>query len=96
MSDLLSLSAVEARTALDAGDVSAPELTEAYIGAIEETGALNNYVAVTADKAMDMANASQVRIRAGEAGFVPPASDFHESAIPRSEEASDAVDTEYV
>ena len=70
MSDLLSLSAVEARTALDAGDVSAPELTEAYIGAIEETGALNNYVAVTADKAMDMANASQVRISAGEAGLI--------------------------
>ena len=70
MADLLSLSAVEARAALDAGDVSAPELTEAYLGAIEDTGALNNYVAVTADKAMEMAQASQARISAGEAGLI--------------------------
>ena len=70
MTDLLSLSAVEARAALDAGDVSAPELTGAYLAAIEETGALNNYVAVTADKAMEMAEASQARIKAGEAGLI--------------------------
>ena len=70
MADLLSLSAVEARAALDAGDVSAPELTGAYLAAIEETGALNNYVAVTADKAMEMAEASQVRIKADEAGLI--------------------------
>ena len=70
MADLLSLSAVEARVALDAGDVSAPELTGAYLAAIEETGALNNYVAVTADKAMEMAEASQVRIKADEAGLI--------------------------
>ena len=55
MADVLSLNAVEARAALDAGDVSAPELTGAYLAAIEETGALNNYVAVTAAKAMEMA-----------------------------------------
>ena len=70
MSDLLSLSAVEARAALDAGDVSAPELTGAYLAAIEETGGLNNYVAVTADKAIEMAEASQARIGAGEAGLI--------------------------
>ena len=70
MADLLSLSAVEARAALDAGEVSAPELTSAYLAAIEETGALNNYVAVTADKAMEMAEASQVRIKADEAGLI--------------------------
>ena len=70
MADLLSLSAVEARAALDAGEVSAPELTGAYLAAIEETGALNNYVAVTADKAMKMAEASQARIKAGEAGLI--------------------------
>ena len=70
MADLLSLSAVEARAALDAGEVSAPELTGAYLAAIEETGALNNYVAVTADKAMEMAEASQARIKAGEAGLI--------------------------
>ena len=70
MADLLSLRAVEARAALDAGEVSAPELTGAYLAAIEETGALNNYVAVTADKAMEMAEASQARIKAGEAGLI--------------------------
>ena len=70
MADLLSLSAVEARAALDAGDVSAPELTGAYLAAIEETGALNNFVAVTADRAMEMAEASQARIKAGEAGLI--------------------------
>jgi len=70
MADLLSLSAVKARAALDAGEVSAPELTGAYLAAIEETGALNNYVAVTADKAMEMAEASQARIKAGEAGLI--------------------------
>ena len=70
MADLLSLSAVEARAALDAGEVSAPELTGAYLAAIEETGALNIYVAVTADKAMEMAEASQARIKAGEAGLI--------------------------
>ena len=70
MADLLSLSAVEARAALDAGDVSAPQLTGAYLAAIEETGALNNYVAVTAEKALAMAEASQVRIKAGEAGLI--------------------------
>ena len=70
MADLLSLSAVEARAALAAGEVSAPELTGAYLAAIEETGALNNYVAVTADKAMEMAEASQVRIKADEAGLI--------------------------
>ena len=70
MADLLSLSAVEARAALDAGEVSAPELTGAYLAAIEETDALNNYVAVTADKAIEMAEASQARIKASEAGLI--------------------------
>ena len=42
MSDLLSLSAVAARAALDAGEISAPELTSAYLAAIEETASLNN------------------------------------------------------
>ena len=50
MSDLLSLSAVAARAALDSGEISAPELTTAYLEAIETTSSLNNYVAVTADQ----------------------------------------------
>ena len=70
MSDLLSLSAVEARAALDKGETSAVELADAYLGAIEETSALNNYVAVTADKAREMAAASDAKIKAGEAGLL--------------------------
>ena len=70
MSDLLSLSAVEARAALDKGETSAVELADAYLGAIEETSGLNNYVAVTADKAREMAAASDAKIKAGEAGLL--------------------------
>ena len=70
MSDLLSLSAVAARAALDAGEISAPELTSAYLAAVEETAQLNNYVAVTAERALDMAAASQTRIKSGEAGLI--------------------------
>ena len=70
MSDLLSLSAVEARIALDKGETSAVELADAYLGAIEETSALNNYVAVTADKAREMAAVSDARIKAGDAGLL--------------------------
>ena len=42
MTDLLDLSAVEARAALDAKTISATELTTAYIDAAEQTAALNN------------------------------------------------------
>jgi len=70
MSDLLSLSAVAARAALESGEISAPELTTAYLGAVEETAPLNNYVAVTADRALEMAAASQARIKSGEAGLI--------------------------
>ena len=52
------------RAALDKGETSAVELADAYLGAIEET-ALNNYVAVTADKAREMAAASDAKIKAG-------------------------------
>ena len=55
MSDLLDLSAVEARAALDAKSISATELTSAYIDAAEQTAALNNYVLLTPEHALDMA-----------------------------------------
>ena len=70
MSDYLSLTATEARAALDAKEISSVELTNAYLGAIEETEGLNNYVAVTADIALDMAAAADKRIATGEAGLV--------------------------
>ncbi len=70
MSDLLSLSAVEARVALDKKDISAVELTTAYLAAADETAALNNYVACTADQALAMAAESDKRIADGKAGLL--------------------------
>ena len=68
MQDLLALSAVEARAALDAKDISSVELTSAYIQAAEDTAGLNNYVLLTADKALDMASDADKRIAAGQGG----------------------------
>ncbi len=70
MSDLLSLSAVEARAALDNKDISAVELTTAYLAAADETASLNNYVARTADQALTMAAESDKRIADGTAGLL--------------------------
>ena len=69
MTDLTRLSLAEARKGLRDKRFSAPELTEAYIGAIEAANAaLNAYVATTPDMARDMAKASQARLDAGEGG----------------------------
>ena len=70
MSDLLSLSAVEARAALDKKDVSAVELTTAYLAAADETAALNNYVARTDEQALAMAAESDKRIAQGTSGLL--------------------------
>ena len=70
MQDLLALSAVEARAALDAKDVSSVELTSAYIQAAEDTAALNNYVLLAADKALDMASDADKRIADGESSVL--------------------------
>ena len=68
MSDLLQLSAVDARAALDAKEITATELTQSYLDAAVQTEALNNYVQLTHDKALEMAAASDARLRAGTAG----------------------------
>ena len=70
MSDLLGLNAVAAREALDKKAISAVELTTAYLGAAEATAGLNNYVALTADHALEMAAESDKRIAAGAAGLL--------------------------
>jgi len=70
MQDLLALSAVEARAALDAKDISSVELTSAYIQAAEDTAALNTYVLLAADKALDMASDADKRIADGESGVL--------------------------
>ncbi|MBB3935360.1 Asp-tRNA(Asn)/Glu-tRNA(Gln) amidotransferase subunit GatA [Aureimonas phyllosphaerae] len=69
MTDLTELTIAEARDALKAKTFRASELTDAYLGAIEAAnGALNAYVAVTADKAREMAAASDARLAQGEGG----------------------------
>ncbi|MBB3998735.1 Asp-tRNA(Asn)/Glu-tRNA(Gln) amidotransferase subunit GatA [Aureimonas pseudogalii] len=69
MTDLTALTIAEARDALKARTFSAGELTGAYLSAIEgANGALNAYVATTADKARAMAAASDERLTRGEAG----------------------------
>jgi aspartyl-tRNA(Asn)/glutamyl-tRNA(Gln) amidotransferase subunit A len=69
MSDLTSLTLTDAVAALKARRVSSEELTTAFLGAIETANpALNAYVEVTADKALEMARASDARLAHGEGG----------------------------
>lgn len=71
MSELTSLTIAEARAKLAAKEIKAVELTDAYLSAIDQAnGALNAYVAVTADIARDMAKASDARIADGKAGVL--------------------------
>lgn len=69
MSELTALTIAEARDKLKAKAFTATELTEAYIAAIESANdKLNAYVAVTPEKAREMAKASDARIAEGKAG----------------------------
>jgi aspartyl-tRNA(Asn)/glutamyl-tRNA(Gln) amidotransferase subunit A len=69
MTELTSLTIAEARTKLSAKEISAVELTDAYLDAIDAVNpALNAYVTVTPDQAREMAKASDARIAAGKAG----------------------------
>ena len=69
MTDLTRLTIAEAREKLSAKEIKAVELTDAYLSAIEAANpAINAYVAVTPDKAREMAKASDDRIAAGRAG----------------------------
>ena len=68
MTDPTSLTLAEARKALRAKTLSSVELTRAYLGAIEKGGGLNAYVTVTADKALQMAEASDAKLARGEGG----------------------------
>jgi len=69
MTDLTRLTIAEAREKLSAKEIKAAELTDAYLSAIEAANpAINAYVAVTPEKAREMAKASDDRIAAGRAG----------------------------
>ncbi|UPA25684.1 Asp-tRNA(Asn)/Glu-tRNA(Gln) amidotransferase subunit GatA [Shinella oryzae] len=69
MTDLTRLTIAEAREKLSAREIKAVELTDAYLSAIEAANpAINAYVAVTPEKAREMAKASDARIAEGKAG----------------------------
>ena len=67
MTDLTRLTIADALNRLKAKEIRAVELTDAYLAAIDRANpALNAYVAVTHDKARDMAKASDERLAKGE------------------------------
>jgi aspartyl-tRNA(Asn)/glutamyl-tRNA(Gln) amidotransferase subunit A len=69
MTDLTKLTIAEARDGLKNKDYTSLELTEGFLKNIEAANSsLNAYVAVTADKARDMAKASDAKLGAGNAG----------------------------
>ena len=69
MTDLTRLTIAQARGKLRGREITALELTDAYLAAIDAANpALNAYVAVTHDKARDMARASDARLASGKAG----------------------------
>ena len=69
MTDLTKLTIAEARAKLRGKDVSALELTDAYLASIDRANpVINAYVAVTHDHAREMAAASDGRLAKGEGG----------------------------
>jgi len=68
MTNLTSLTIAEASAKLKGKDISALELTDAYLAAMEKARALNAYIVETPEQAREMAKASDARIARGEAG----------------------------
>ena len=66
--DLTALTIAQAREGLRAGDFSARELAETHIAAVEAARPLNVMIRETPEKALQMAEASDERLRAGTAG----------------------------
>ena len=68
MTELTSLTLAEARDQLKSRAISSVEITRAHLEAIERARALNAYIVVTADKALEMAAASDIRLAREEGG----------------------------
>ncbi len=68
MTDLTRLTIAKARDLLRSKQVSAAELTEAHIAAVERARALNAFVLETPDRARAMARTSDARLATGAAG----------------------------
>ena len=67
MTDLNALTISEARDKLRAGEITAAELTQACLDAIEGAGALNAFVHNTPDLAREQARAADARLVRGDA-----------------------------
>jgi len=67
MNDLTTLTIAEARTKLDAGEISSVELTQAFVDEIDTADALNAFITKTPEKALAMAAQSDQRRAKGEA-----------------------------
>src|ERR1700691_6591753 len=74
MSDLTELTLKDALAGLKARRFSAVEIAQAHIDAIAAARALNAYVLETPEKALAMAEASDARLAAGDAGPLEGAS----------------------
>src|SRR6187397_1235457 len=70
MTELTSLTLAQARDRLGKKEITAVELTDAHIGAVEAARALNAFVKETPDRARDMARASDARLGRGEGGLL--------------------------
>ena len=68
MGELTGLTLAEARDRLAKGDISAVELTDAHLAAMEQARDLNAFITETPEKAREMARASDARRAKGEAG----------------------------
>ncbi|MCI4661934.1 MAG: Asp-tRNA(Asn)/Glu-tRNA(Gln) amidotransferase subunit GatA [Neomegalonema sp.] len=64
---MCKLTIAQARTGLRDGSFSAVEITQSCIAALEAAGKLNAFVRATPDKALEMAEAADRRIAAGDA-----------------------------
>ncbi len=69
MTDPTTLTIDEARTLLDGRELSARQLTEAFLARIAETqDAFNAFITVTPEQALEQADAADAKIAAGDAG----------------------------
>ena len=65
---LTDLTLGDALDGLTRGDFSAVELTSAHLAAIDAAGALNAFITVTGDRALEMAATSDTKRKSGQAG----------------------------
>jgi aspartyl-tRNA(Asn)/glutamyl-tRNA(Gln) amidotransferase subunit A len=68
MTSLTALTIAEASKKLRSKEISAVELTEAYIAAVEKARGLNAYIVETPDQARAMAKSSDAKLKDGTAG----------------------------